>query len=136
MSEVQWSRKEEEAKLRKFVEGLQEGSYLRMLFSDQLIAWFIEQMGMDFSTDLYAIYCETNRDNSQLVKHLNYEIEQLKQDKTDYTICIDRIAKERDDLRTAKVKVEDQMYAYKATAYKYERLVQGIREIISLVKPE
>lgn len=136
MSEIQWSRKEEEAELRKFVEGLQEGSYLRMLFSDQLIAWFIDQMGMDFSTDLYAIYCETNRDNSQLVKHLNHEIEALKQDKTDYTICIDRIAKERDDLRTAKIKVEDQMYGYKATAYKYERLVQGIREIISLVKPE
>lgn len=136
MTEVQWSRKEEGAKLRKFVEGLQEGSYLRMLLSDQLIAWFIDQMSMGFSTDLYSLYCETNRDNSQLVKHLNYEIEQLKQDKTDYTICIDRIAKERDDLRTAKVKVEDQMYAYKATAYKYERLVQGIREITSLIKPE
>ena len=133
---VPWSRKEEEAKLRKFVDGLQEGSYLRMLLSDQLIAWFVDKMADDFSTDLYAIYHEEMNDHSQLVKHLNYEIEQLKQENTDYAISIDLIAKERDDLRTAKVKVEGRMYEYKNDSCKYERLVQGIREIISLVKPE
>lgn len=132
MAEVQWSRKEERGRSYASLWRVCRRDHTSACCSAiQLIAWFIDQMSMDFSTDLYSLYCETNRDNSQLVKHLNYEIEQLKQDKTDYTICIDRIAKERDDLRTAKAKVEDQMYGYKATAYKYERLVQGIREITS-----
>jgi len=58
MSEI-LSRKQEEEILRKFVEGLQEGSYLRMFLSDHLIAWFLEMMAYDFSTDLFQVYCES-----------------------------------------------------------------------------
>jgi len=135
MSEI-LSRKQEEEILRKFVDGLQPGSYIRMLLSDQLISWFLEMMAYDFSTDLFQVYCESVEEKNHLIADLERDINQLKQDNTTCLLSLDSITEERDDLRTAKVKVEDQMYQYKATAFKYDRLTQKIREIASLIRPE